>query len=173
MKFSSFLTVFLLTLSAFAQATPVTKSVLLKNKAFAELIFMALEKNVSAYSEKRAGGRTDTLLVADGFSCTKQSAFTVNGNVSEFSCALVGNQGWSFLGSEAYGSGDNENLSLSLFAALDVQVENDELFASKSITLNVNDGHGGTERNLLTCVSPTATGSSYGVRPNCQILNAL
>lgn len=72
--------------------------------------------------------------------------------------------GWKAMGMESYGAGDNREFSLALYAALNVKETNDEGMKAKGLELERPDGDGGTERNQLYCIKPSAEMEAMGFR---------
>lgn len=164
-----------LSTNAFATPQPVRETVDIKNSKFAEAITKAIEKNVKPQSVTRVGGNGLIYIVAKGFECEKSTATAAGRRTNEtsYSCRILGDAGWNYLGSETYGSGSNQSFSLALYAALDVQEKSEEGIARKTIEMNVPDPRGGTERNLLSCIKPSDKLSRMGMRASCQLINAL
>ena len=112
-----------------------------------------------------AGGSMEVIALG-GFSCMKQD--------TRYSCALIADSGWNYMGMESYGSGSNEKLSEALFAGLGIEAVNEEgMFLNKAIALDVPDNDSGTERNQLACMKPIGDSASLGLRISCSLLNAL
>ena len=166
-----FLLAISITSLAFAKAKPVSEEVVLKNSQFSKMIYKSLAKNVEIQkAQMLAGGKMNVITIGQGFSCLESGS----GAKAKYTCAILADSGWSSLGSESYGSGDNEELTKSLYDALSVTAEVDEMFSTKTIELNVADQDGGTERNQLTCMKASEQAQGLGLAAyTCQIMNAL
>lgn len=163
-----------LTTPAFARGELITSPVEVKSAAFAQAVVNALKKNVKPVAERRVGADTAVYTVANGLQCKETSALVSGGRKKiTASCSLLVAGKWRYMGSEAYGSGDNEKFSKALFAALDLSAKSEEGIQTKAIEINAADPRGGTERNQLVCMSPGPQAVRMGFRPTCQLLNAL
>ena len=156
-------------------AKPITGPVDFKSPAFAELLINSL--NVKPKLVVMAGGQSYIYKVGEGLTCYKSFATDMpqpnQPHKARYSCAIYPAGGWKFMGMESYGAGDNREFSLALYAALKVKETNDEGMKTKGVELERPDGDGGTERNQMYCINPSAEMESMGFRPTCQFLNAL
>lgn len=142
--------------TSFAASSPITEDVVLKNKEFSKRIYTALEKKIPAVK--------NTITIKGLISCQKTD--------KSVSCKLLAG-GWNYLGSEAYGSGDQEKLTKKLYDSLSLKAVVEEGMSFKTIELNVEDPNGGTERNQLSCIRPGKEAAELGLRDTCQLLNGL
>ncbi|MGE0761755.1 MAG: hypothetical protein AB7N80_00615 [Bdellovibrionales bacterium] len=159
-----------------AKPQPLKKEVEVTNTTFAQLIWEALSQNLTPEVDNRIGFSETTYNVDMGLSCSRQwgSGAPVRGKSRyKFSCVLLPDSGWRDMGSKTYGSGSNEKFSRSLYNALGVEEVVEEGLGTKAIELNVPDGEGGTERNLLTCISPKTKKAKEFFRTSCSLMNAL
>ena len=156
-------------------AKPITAPVDFKSPAFAELLINSL--NVKPKLLLMAGGQSYMYKVGEGLTCYKSIGTDVHvpnvPNKTGYHCSINPAGGWKFMGMESYGAGDNREFSLALYAALKVKETNDEGMKTKAVELERPDGDGGTERNQMYCINPSAEMESMGFRPTCQFLNAL
>ncbi len=156
-------------------AKPITADVDFKSPPFSELLVNSL--NVAPKLVTMAGGQSYVYKVGAGLTCYKSFATDIHvpnqPNKAHFSCAISPAGGWKAMGMESYGAGDNRAFSLALYAALKVKETNDEGIKTRSIELERPDGDGGTERNLLSCINPSAEMEAMGFRPTCQLINGL
>ena len=156
-------------------AKPITAAVNFKSPAFAELLINSL--NVKPKLVVMAGGQSYIYKVGEGLTCYKSFTTDIHlpnqDNKARYSCAINPAGGWKFMGMESYGAGDNREFSLALYAALKVKETNDEGIKIKGVELERPDGDGGTERNQMNCINPSAEMENMGFRPTCQFLNAL
>ena len=151
-------------------AQPITDLVFFKSGAFAELLTNSL--NVKPEPVVMAGVQSYRYKVGKGLTCYKRP-LPSQPHMASYSCAIIPAGGWKFMGMESYGAGDNREFSLALYAALNVKETNDEGMKTKAVKLERPDGDGGTERNQMYCINPSAEMESMGFRPSCQFLNAL
>lgn len=147
MKTTILLSLFVLSSTSFAASSPIVEDVVLKNKQFSQKIYEAL------------GGKEVKGLI----SCSKGK---------EISCKLI-KGGWNYFGMESYGSGDKGQLTKKLYDSLTLPVTTEDGMKFKTIELNVEDPHGGTERNQLVCTRVGKQAEQLGLRDTCQVLNAL
>lgn len=156
-------------------AKPITAAVDFKSPAFAELLINSL--NVKPKLLLMAGGQSYMYKVGEGLTCYKSIGTDIHQpNVPQktgYYCSINPAGGWKAMGMESYGAGDNRVFSLALYAALKVKETNDEGIKTRSIELERPDGDGGTERNLLSCINPSAEMEAMGFRPTCQLINGL
>ena len=156
-------------------AKPITAEVNFKSRPFAELLVNSL--NVAPKLVVMAGGQSYVYKVGEGLTCYKSFATDIHvpntPHKANYSCVISPAGGWKAMGMESYGAGDNRKFSLALYAALKVKETNDEGIKTKSIELERPDGDGGTERNLLSCINPSAQMEQMGFRPTCQLINGL
>jgi hypothetical protein len=148
MKTSILLTLLILSTTSFAASSPIIEDVVLKNKEFSQKIYEAL------------GGKEIKGLI----SCKKTA--------KSVSCRLI-KGGWNYFGNEAYGSGDQDKLTKKLYDSLTLKPTTEDGMKFKTIELNVEDPHGGTERNQITCTRVGKQAEDLGLRDTCQVLNAL
>lgn len=156
-------------------AKPITAAVDFKSPAFAELLINSL--NVKPKLLLMAGGQSYMYKVGEGLTCYKSIGTDVHvPNVPQktgYHCSINPAGGWKFMGMESYGAGDNREFSLALYAALEVKETDDQGIKTKGLELERPDGDGGTERNQMYCIKPSAEMEAMGFRPTCQFLNAL
>ncbi|MDO8803409.1 MAG: hypothetical protein Q7R35_03165 [Elusimicrobiota bacterium] len=156
-------------------AKPITAAVDFKSPAFAELLINSL--NVKPKLLLTAGGQSYMYKVGEGLTCYKSIGTDIHTpNVPQktgYYCSINPAGGWKAMGMESYGAGDNREFSLALYAALKVKETNDEGMKTKGLELERPDGDGGTERNQMYCIKPSAEMEAMGFRPTCQFLNAL
>ncbi len=156
-------------------AKPITAPVDLKSPAFAELLINSL--NVQPKKVLMAGGHGYIYEVGAGLTCFKSFALTAPPNSqagkARYACAINPAGGWKFMGMESYGSGGNREFSKALYAALKVKEKNDEGIKTRTLELDQPDSDGGTERNQLHCINPSPELELMGLRPTCQLINAL
>lgn len=150
--------------SVMAASSPILENVQVKNKKFAELIFVAIKNKAPT----RTSGAITAATIPGLITC--QSIVGVA--KTDFNCWLL-KGGWNYFGSEAYGSGDQEVATRKLYDALKLRETTDEGIKFKTIELNVPDRTGGTERNLLSCTRMAPEHRQMGFRDTCQIINAL
>lgn len=150
--------------AAMAASSPILENVQVKNKKFAELIFIAIKNKAPT----RTSGAITAATIPGLITC--QSIVGVA--KTDFNCTLL-RGGWNYLGSEAYGSGDQEQATRKLYDALKIRETNEEGMKFKTIELNVPDRTGGTERNQLVCTRMAPEHRQMGFRDTCQIINAL
>jgi hypothetical protein len=164
----------LMSINAFAAATPIKEAVDFSNEKFAELVTKALHQNIRGQKVMRAGGWSMIYRVASGLVCMENHGFSRPGASSpaSYSCAIYPEGGWAFMGMESYGSGRNEAFSKTLYDALDVAETREEDFTSKQIEFNEESSSGGTDRNQLVCLRPTKRGEDF-VKHSCQLINNL
>jgi len=148
MKTSILLSLLVLSTTAFAASSPMVEDVVLKNKEFSQKIHTAL------------GGKEIKGLI----SCSKTT--------KTVSCKLI-KGGWNYFGMESYGSGDKGLLTKKLYDSLSTKATTEDGMKFKTIELNVEDPHGGTERNQLVCTRVGKEAEVLGLRDTCQVLNAL
>ena len=147
-----------------AASSPILENVQVKNKKFAELIFIALKDKAQIKTQ----GAITTVSIPGLINCQ-----SIVGVVrTDFSCTLI-KGGWNYLGSEVYGSGDQELSTRKLYDALKLRVTTDSGIKFKTIELNAPDRTGGTERNLLSCTRIAPEHRQMGLRDTCQLINAL
>jgi hypothetical protein len=144
MKSLILFSLFIVSSTTFAASSPILEDVVVKNKQFSKTIFEALK----------------TKSIKGLITCSPSTCKLIKG-------------GWNYLGSENYGSGDQEKLTKALYDSLQIKETTEEGMNFKTIELNVPDPRGGTERNQLTCIRPGKEARSYGLRDTCQLLNAL
>lgn len=144
MKSIFLFSVFILSANAFAASSPITEDVVLKNKQFSQKIFEALK----------------TKEIKGFISCSKTS------------CRLLAG-GWKYFGMESYGSGDQGLATKKLYDSLNIKATTEDGMKFKTIELNVEDPHGGTERNQLVCTRVGKQAEELGLRDTCNVLNAL
>jgi hypothetical protein len=160
--------------SAFAAGEMIREPVEVKSAEFSLLLTKALKKNVKPVAERRVGADVAVYTVANGLQCRETSALVSGGRKKiTANCSILPEGKWRYMGSEAYGSGDNEKFSKALFAVLDAAVKTEEGIQTKTLELNVADPRGGTERNQLVCMNPDKNAVRMGFRATCQLLNAL
>jgi len=156
-------------------AKPITEGVNFKSAPFAELLINSL--NVKPALVAMAGGQSYVYKVGAGLTCYKSFATDIQApnapRKANYSCVINPAGGWKAMGMESYGAGDNRAFSLALYAALAVKESNDEGIRTRTLELERPDGDGGTERNQLSCINPTAEIEAMGFRPTCQFINAL
>ena len=150
--------------SALAASSPILENVQVKNKKFAELIFIAIKDKAPT----KTSGAITAATIPGLITCQ-----SIVGVVkTDFNCWLL-KGGWNYLGSEAYGSGDQEKATRELYNALKLRETNEEGIKFKTIELNVPDRTGGTERNQLVCTRMAPVHRQMGFRDTCQLINAL
>ncbi len=181
MKFSTifaFVCSLILQATVFAKAQPVAEEVELTNKDFAKAIYEALEKNKKPKkAAKMAGGEMLIIDIAKGFSCYKHTSKKPSGTKVSYNCIIPAGQSWNSYGNSTYGS--NDKVSKALYAALGVsaeveEIDGEEIMSSKTIEMNFKDDDGGTQRNLLTCISNSEDSVAMGIKPFiCTLTNAL
>jgi hypothetical protein len=156
-------------------AGPITSPVALKSPAFAELLVKSL--NVEPKLLQMAGGQSYLYKVGDGLTCYKSYRNDIHlpdiSNKARYSCEINLAGGWKSMGMESYGSGDNREFSIALYNALNVKEMNEEGVKIKTLEFEQPDQDGGTERNQIGCSVPTPEVEAMGLRPSCQLLNAL
>lgn len=156
-------------------ATPIASPVNFKSPAFAELLINSLK--VKPELVMMGGGQSQIYKVGGGLICYKSFATDIHlpnePRKANYACAINPAGGWKAMGMEGYGSGSNREFSLALYAALKVKEVKEEGMATKTLELDLADPAGGTERNLLSCVKPSAEIEAMGFRPVCQFLNGL
>lgn len=150
--------------AAMAVPHPLKQNVPLKNRQFSQKIYEALSKKLNV----TRSGAVETLGIKNLITCSK----TTTGSTKEYSCTLL-KEGWRYMGSEVYGSGQKQDLTNQLYDALSVQVIEESGIKTKTIELNVPDRDGGTERNLLNCTRLARELEEMGLRNTCDVMNAL
>lgn len=167
--------------SAHARSTPLARDLQLESSAFSELLYKALDLRLEHRApddvRKWDVNMRIYIQVAEGLKCEKFIRRGIGRAPKPlYTCFLLKGGGWSRLGEKTYGSGKSERLSVALFEALNVRptkLDIDSDSKVKTIKLNVDDGEGGTERNLLNCIMPSDEDARLGIVPSCQLIDAL
>lgn len=164
----------LFSLTALAEPTPITEDVAIKNKVFSQKIYEALEAKIPAVTRAQHERSVSKIEIPGLISCQRVMVITMGtGKIKKtFSCSLL-KGGWRSMGMEMYGSGFKQKLSKQLFDSLTLKVKKEEGMSFKTIELDVADGDGGTERNLLSCVRPGKEAAEMGFRDTCEVMNGL
>lgn len=164
----------LFSLSAFAEPTPITENVLIKNGKFSQKIYEALEAKIPAVTMAQHERSVSKIEIPGLISCQRVMVITMGtGKINKkFSCSLL-KGGWRSMGMEMYGSGFKQKLTKQLYDSLTLKVKKEEGLSFKTIELDVADGDGGTERNLLSCVRPGKDAVEMGFRDTCEVMNGL
>lgn len=164
MKTTILLSLLVLSTTSFAASSPIVEDVVIKNKEFSQKIYEALEKKVPAMATSVRGKSVTVLSIKGLLSCQKAD--------KDFSCKLI-KGGWNYFGMESYGSGDQGQLTKKLYDSLTLKATTEDGMKFKTIELNVEDPHGGTERNQIVCTRVGKQAEELGLRDTCNVLNAL
>ncbi len=146
--------------------TPVREDVEMVNSAFSKKIYSVLLKTVGPTIVSPVGRKSDLIMVsAGGLSCLKSRSIT---------CSIMADSGWTKLSQDSIYSANTDENSIELFNALKgAKSESEGDIETRAIELNVKDSDGGTERNLLTCISPTSEFAKQHFQTTCQLINAM
>lgn len=156
-------------------AKPITKAVSFKSPAFAELLVNSLK--IKPELVIMAGGQSYVYKVGNGLVCYKSFVTDIQlpnePRKAVYSCSILPEGGWKFMGMEGHGSGDNRDFSLALYAAMNAKAANEGGMKIKALALDLPGHNGGTERNLLSCMNPGPEVAALGFRPACEFINGV
>lgn len=173
MKLFALLALAITSAPAMAKSKPLAEPVEIKNQEFAQMIVGALKNKVRPKIVQRVGGSSEIYRVGMGLECAVNSALVSGGRIKRNAVCRILPGSWNFFGMEAYGSGEDEKFTDLLFQSLDVKETSEEGIRFKTIEWNVEDGQGGTERNLLACTQISKEAEGLGLRNTCLLINAL
>ena len=163
-----------LSTQVFASPIPIKEDVAIKNPLFSQKIYEALEAKIPAITTAQHRRSVSIVAIKGLISCRRTMVVGLNtGKLDKsFKCHLL-KGGWRAMGNEMYGSGWKQELSKKFYDSLSLKVRKESGLNFKGIELDVEDGDGGTERNLLQCMIPGKSAAEMGFANSCDVLNGL